>query len=61
MMAKDEEPTPGGYGLGDAILHAVIAIALTWLFFVPGKDFIAEAVKPTIHSLLKPFGLSEPD
>lgn len=55
-----EDPDRGS-SLGDAILTLVVGAVLYGLFFTPIKETVQEGVRPIVHSLLKPFGLSEPD
>lgn len=47
----DDQPN-NGLSFGDTILYAVVGVVLTYFFAAPIKNFVTEAVRPTIERAL---------
>ncbi len=44
-------------GLLAAIVQVVVTIVLAWLLFAPIKNYVQEAVRPTVRAILQAVGL----
>jgi large-conductance mechanosensitive channel len=44
---------------GLVVVELAVAVVLTWLFFAPIKNYVAEAVRPTVRALLTALDLGQ--
>lgn len=53
----EENPTPSGPGLLDQLIYIIVSVVMFGLFFMPIKEYVQEAVRPTVRALLQLVGL----